>query len=237
VDADGNEVVIGNGIDFDDLHLFNIRFDNVYIKNVTESQGVEIMKTYQLDNSHLPVKGQSNRFSIAGGVRFLSLRDKFSFEGKGDLLGRTYADTRAYNQIVGPQLRAMWSKQFQSRWFMNLDGRFMFGYNIQNQKQNGAIGEDLIPGGLNSLASAQPTAFAYSRTKNSFSPTVEFRAEGGYQLTSSIALKLGYTATYIDHITRASQTVRWYLPDMGILEGGNQSIFVNGVNFGIELVH
>ncbi|MEO2049601.1 MAG: BBP7 family outer membrane beta-barrel protein [Pirellulales bacterium] len=240
IDTDGDgtiDVITGTGVDYDDLHLYNVRFDSVFVKNVTETQGVEIMKTYDLSNRHLPVKDQNQRIQIAGGVRFLSLRDQFYFEGRGDVLGRTYADTRAQNQIVGPQLRARWSKQLRSRWFMNLDGRFMFGYNIQNQKQDGAVGEDLVPGGLNSLVNAQPNAFAYSRTKNSFSPVAEFRAEGGYQLTSAIALKLGYTATYIDNITRASQTVRWYLPDMGLLEGGNQGIFINGVNFGLELIH
>lgn len=236
-DGTGNLVIVGTGVDFGDLHLFNIRFDNVFVRNTTVTQGIEIMKTYELNNRHLPVKEQNNRFSIAGGVRFLSLRDTFYFEGKGDVLGRTYADTRAYNQIVGPQVRAMWSRQLPHRFFMNLDGRFMFGYNIQNQKQTGAIGEDLVPGGLNRPAGAQPNAFATSLSKNSFSPTAEFRAEGGYQLTSAIALKLGYNATYIDHITRASQTVRWRLPDMGLLEGGNQGIFINGVNFGLELIH
>lgn len=234
IDADE---IIGNGVDYGDLHMFNVRFDSVTIRNVTRTQGVEIMKTHNLSNLHLPVKRQGNQLSIAYGVRYLRLRDSFWFEGKGDLLGRTFAETAAQNSIVGPQIRAIWQHQFTQRMSLGIDGRFLFGYNIQDLDQVGAIGEDLVPGGVNSLASAQPTAFSYGRRENNFSPVAEFRAEGSYQLTSAIALKLGYTATFIDNITRSSQVVRWYLPDMGLLSGGEQDIFINGVNFGVEVVH
>ena len=63
------------------------------------------------------------------------------------------------------------------------------------------------------------------------------RAQGSYQLTSAIALKLGYTATFIDNITRGSQVVVYRLPEMGLRRGGNQEIFVSGVDVGIEAVY
>ena len=67
----------------------------------------------------------------------------------------------------------------------------------------------------------------------------EMRVEGSYQITNSFALKLGYTATFVDNITRASQIVRYRLPDMGIRNDqiGEQTIFVNGADFGIEAVY
>ena len=138
---------------------------------------------------------------------------------------------------MGPQIRAKWSRQ-RGRWNLGIDSRFLFGYNVQDLDQVGAIGELLIPGALNSLASGQPTAFSYGRQENDFSPVVELRADLSYQMTSSIAARLGYTGTFVDNITRASQMVRWALPDLGLLEGsGKQDIFINGVNFGFDVVY
>ncbi len=240
VDTDGDNVVdatVGTGIDFDDLHTFNIRFDTFAVRNVTETQGVEIMRTHSLTNRHKMAKRQGNTLDIAYGVRFLRLRDAFLFEGDGGILGRTFAETKSENQIVGPQIRAMWNRQ-RGRWNLGVDGRFLFGYNVQDLDQVGAIGENLIPGALNSLISGQPTAFAHGRQENNFSPVVELRADLSYQVTGAIAARLGYTGTFVDNITRASQMVRWALPDMGIREGsGNQEIYINGANFGFDVVY
>jgi hypothetical protein len=224
-------------VDFDDLYTFNIRFNTFSVRNVTETQGIEIMRTHRLTNRHKMAKHQGNNLDIAYGVRFLRLRDSFYFEGTGGILGRTFAETNSENQIVGPQIRAKWSRQ-RGRWNLGIDGRFLFGYNIQDLDQVGAVGELLIPGALNSLASGQPTAFSYGRQENDFSPVIELRADLSYQATGAIAARLGYTATFVDNITRSSQMVRWALPDMGILEGsGEQDIFINGVNFGFDVVY
>ncbi|MCH7751703.1 MAG: BBP7 family outer membrane beta-barrel protein [Planctomycetes bacterium] len=229
--------VVATFVDFDDLHRFNIRFDTFEVRNVTETQGIEIMRTHRLTNRHKMTKHQGNNLDIAYGVRFLRLRDSFFFEGNGGLLGRTFAETSAENQIVGPQIRAKWSRQ-RGRWNLGVDGRFLFGYNVQDLDQVGAIGELLIPGALNSSAIGQPTAFSYGRQENDFSPMAELRADLSYQVTSSITARLGYTGIFVDNITRASQMVRWALPDMGILEGsGKQEIFINGVNFGFDVVY
>ena len=238
IDANGDEVVIGSITDYGDLHRYNVRFDQLAVRNTTETQGVEIMRTHELDNSHMPVKEQRNQFSIAYGARFLNLSDHFWWQGLGDLFGRSYVGTTAENQIVGPQIRAKWTHQ-RGRFGFDLDGRFVAGYNIQDISQEGGIGENLRPGGLNSLLNGQPTYFAYGRQENFFSPVAEMRVEGSYQLTTAFALKLGYTAMFVDNISRASQLVRYRLPDMGFREDqfGEQNIFINGVDFGIEAVY
>jgi hypothetical protein len=239
IDTDNDgviDIVTGTGVDYDDLHLFNVRFDTFEVRNITDSSGIEIMKTHRLSNRHKMVNRQGSEMNIAYGVRYLRLRDSFYFEGRGDVLGRTFATTKARNSVVGPQIRAMWNKR-HGRWKTEIDGRFTFGYNIQDQDQVGAIGEDLSPGGLNRPAAAQPTAFSHGAHEDSFSPLVELRAQTSYQATNSIALKLGYTAMFMDNITRASQTVRWYLPDMGLLKGGEQEIFINGIDFGFDIVY
>lgn len=239
INGDGqidDDEVVGNGVDYDDLHNFNIRFDTLHVRNSIEATGVEIMKTAVLDNSHYMAKNQNNYLEIGGGVRFFRLDDNFYWEGRGDVLGRSYVDTTAENQIVGPQIRAKWNHR-RGRWNVGIDGRFTFGYNVGDLDQIGAIGEDLSPGALNRPIMAQPTAFAYGRQESTFSPLAELRAEASFQITNAIAAKLGYTAMFVDNVTRASQIVRYSLPDMGILEGGQQDIFINGVNLGFEATY
>lgn len=233
---DDDEPIIGNGIDFDDLHMFNIVFDTLLVRNRTETQGVELMRTVDLTNRHEMQKHQNMQASVAFGVRYLRLQDEFYWEGRGGFTGLTFAQNEAQNSIFGPQIRGKWSTQ-RGRWGFDLDGRFLFGFNVQDQDQYGAVAQDFAPGALNRSATGQPNAVRHGRHKESFSPLVEFRAETSYQLTSSIAARLGYTATFIDNITRASQQQRWFLPDLGILEGGNQEIFINGVNFGFDVVY
>jgi hypothetical protein len=240
INGDGtidDDEVVATFVDFDDLHRFNVRFDRLFTRNTTELQGFELMRTHELDNSYLPVKERRNRFAIGYGGRFFRIRDNFGWEGLGDMFGRSFTHTSAENQIVGPQIRAKWTHQ-RGRFGFDLDGRFTAGYNIQDLGQTGGIGEALNPGGLNSPLFAQPTYFDYGQSENFFSPLAEMRVEGSYQLTSAFALKLGYTATFVDNISRASQIVRYRLPDMGFREGeiGNQTIFVNGADFGLEAV-
>ena len=239
VNGDGtidDDEIIATAVDFDDLHLFNIRFDTLVVQNRTRVDGAEFMRTHDLSNRHKMMKRQNTQATIAYGLRYFQLDDEFYWEGHGDVLGLTYADTTVRNSIVGPQIRGMWSTQ-RGRLSFSADGRFMFGVNIQDQDQIGAIGQDLVPGALNRPANAQPHAVRYGRHKETFSPLIEFRAESSYQITNSIAAKLGYNATFIDNITRAHSTMRWYLPDLGILEGGQDNIFINGINFGLEVTH
>ncbi|MAT70038.1 MAG: hypothetical protein CMJ58_11000 [Planctomycetaceae bacterium] len=242
VDDDGDGVIddddpiVANGVDFDDLHLFNVFFDNMIVRSITDVRGVELMGTLELDNTHLPVKEQRNHFALGYGVRFFKMKDQFFWDGHGSVLGRTYVDTEADNQIVGPQLRAMWTRQ-NRKFSTSVDGRFMFGYNVTDRSMTAAMGEDLIPGGLNSLIMGRPTFSRYGAQDNEFSPLVELRAEGRYQATRALALKVGYTAMYVDNVTRASEQIVYRLPDFGLGAAGNQDVFVNGVDFGIELVH
>lgn len=236
IDGDGTPEIVADGVDFDDLHTFNIAFDTLAVRSTAETQGVELMYDIDLGNRHKMVKRQNNRASLGYGVRYLRLRDSFYWEGRGSILGRTFADTEAQNSIFGPQIRGSWTTQ-QGRWNVSVDGRCTLGYNVQDIDQVGAIGEDLAPGGINRPATAQPNAVASGRTDNDFSPLVEFRAQTTYQITSSIAARLGYTAIFVDNITRSSQIQRYRLPDLGVSEGGQQDIFINGANVGFDIVY
>ena len=78
---------------------------------------------------------------------------------------------------------------------------------------------------------------SYARQQNNFSPMVELRAEASYQLTRALAARVGYTGIFVDNITRASQTVDWFIPDLGLLRGGEQEIYINGLDFGFDVVY
>jgi len=221
-------------IDFGDLHEFNIRFNQIGVRSISRVDGVELMRTHTLSNRHWMAKHQNQHLELGYGARLLRMKDTFIFDGVSDVLGRTFSETEADNQIVGPQVRLKWQMQ-QAKWNFSLDGRCLLGYNIGDLSQENGIGELLAPGALNRPLLLQPTYSTYGRQENTFSPVVEFRADVKYQLTRSMALQMGYTALFIDNISRASQLVEYNLPNMGLGQGGEQEVFINGLNFGIEM--
>ena len=151
-------------------------------------------------------------------------------------MGFSFWDTRVDNHMVGPQILANWSHR-RDRIGFDLNGRMMFAYNVQNFDQDVALGEDLIPGQYNRSLYLTPTVADHGKQENFFSPTIELRAQASYHLTSALALKLGYTAIFVDNISRSANQVRYELPRMGFRDdqAGEQYIFINGVNAGAEL--
>lgn len=232
----GDEVVVGVGYDFSDLHKFNVRFNTLQVRNRTNTDGVELMQTIRLDNRHYKVKHQNAYFEIGYGLRYFRLDDDFRFDGLTDIMGRVFTITQAENSIVGPQVRLRAARQV-AKWTTSVDTRFMFGYNITNVDQTNGVGDDAVPGGVDNLIFHQPTYSRYGVRADQFSPFVEFRAEVKYQVTQSLAVKAGLNASYVGNLTRASQVVEYRLPDMGIGRTGEQDIFMTGLSFGTEWVH
>ncbi len=222
--------------DYGDLHTFNIAFDQVQVRSRTKTTGVEAMWTHELTNSHYMAKHQNNHVELGFGARFLQVSDEFGFVANGGILGLTTSDTNIDNNIVGPQVRAKWVNQRQ-RWRTSGTASMLFGYNTQNWAQENGIGFELVPGATNRLLYAQPTYSQHGLTFNQFSPVGELRLETAYYLTQAFALKVGYTGMYVGNIKRAATSVRYYLPDMGYRNSGNQELISNGVDFGIEFVY
>lgn len=233
---DANDDPIAIITDFNDSTHFNVRFNQLTLRNTTETQGVEFMHTFQLNNRHKMKSNQNNHANVGLGVRYLRLTDTFAFGGTSDLFrGTNLVTTISENHVVGPQIRGSWTSQ-RGRWNTSLDGRFVWGYNAQALDQQGTWGENLLTGGENQPEVAQPTTFHNGRNEDEFTPIVEVRANMTYQVTGAIAARLGYTAMFIDNISRASQIVEYRLPDWGISR--NQTdIFINGVNFGFDVVY
>jgi hypothetical protein len=222
--------------DFDDLHEFNIFFDNVTIRNVTETDGVELMWQHHITNNHYMAKHQNNRLTISGGARFLRLYDQFRVDAEGSILGRSFWDTSFTNNIVGPQVGLNWVNQRQ-RWRLSAETRFMFGYNTANWDQVGLMGEELIPGALNRPLYARPTAFSDGLVENEFSPIGELRVHASYHVTKAAALKFGYTGAYLGNIRRAAPSVRYALPSMGYVDTDGEDFLINGFDLGLEFVY
>ncbi len=237
LDADGtHDVGEPFGFDFNDLHTFNVFFDTVIVRNNTRTDGVELMHTFDVPNRYKMKKHQDSRLRISTGVRYFQLQDLFYFEGRGGFLGLTTMTTDVQNSIFGPQVQLQWHKQ-RGRFGLDVDGRFMWGFNVQDLDLDATIGQDLLPGGLNSSATGRPTATRTGRHDETFSPFVEFRADASYSITNSIKARVGYTAMFIDNITRSSRVTDWVLPNPGLLKGGQQDIFINGANFGFDVLY
>lgn len=223
--------------DYDDLVTLPTSFQSVNVRNSTETKGVEIMRTHRLSNRHKMAKHHGNRYELSYGVRYLRLRDQHVVNGEGGVLGTSFWDTQIENNIVGPQVGMKWMHQ-RRRWQFDWSGRFLFGYNIENMSQTAALGQDLITGMHNKPLYFPPTYATHGKQEEDFSPVAEMRVQASYQVTSSIALKLGYNATFVDNIRRAAQHVKYELPNMGFRDGaGTQDIFINGVNFGFDVVY
>jgi hypothetical protein len=85
----------------------------------------------------------------------------------------------------------------------------------------------LINGGLSSSAGLN---------NMQFSPAVEFRAGFNCWLTQGVAVKSSYTGIFLPNMTRASDSIDYSLPTIGILNGGHhQCVMLNGFTLGIEI--
>jgi len=226
----------GNGIfDLGDTLQFFPIWEQVNVRNVTETDGVELMRTHRIDNSHQLATRQGSQWGFGYGVRFFRLRDQFNVEALGGVFGDSNWNTEIENQIVGPQMQLEWEKQ-RGRWNFNAQGRVMLGYNIQDMDQIANFGSDLVPGGQNKPIFADPTVSVAGQRDDEFSPVGELRVDASYQVTSAISLRLGYTAMFINNIRRAANQVRYELPSFGFRDGGTQDILINGANFGFDVV-
>ncbi len=225
----GFDVVLGVPVvDFGDLVTFLPTFQSVSVRSDVEFQGVELMKVYRFKPTH---RGSVVEFYY--GARYLRLRDQFRIDTIGGVIGDSFWDTQFDNNLVGPQVGIKWFKR-RGRWTINAQGRFMFAYNVINQEQVGSIGRSLVPGAVNNPLYFNPTSFQHGKRDDDFSPTAEMRVEASYNLTRSVALQLGYTATFIDNLRRAAPAVNYTLPNMGFVDAGTQEIFVSGVNLGVQ---
>jgi len=180
-------------------------------------------------------------------------------------LGGSYWDTSAENHVVGPQIGLRWFKK-QGRWTFSTEGRFMAGLNCQNISQEVDMGPSLDPGPKTVVTRTlvpqtgtqtgtpiyhyqsyyiyqpfQPTVMSHTTAthveyEREWSPALELRVEGRYQITRAISFHAGWTGFWMDGIARASSMINYTVPAMGIdMDGNRQGLFVNGLTLGFDV--
>ena len=109
----------------------------------------------------------------------------------------------------------------------------MAGLNCQNISQAGRHGPQSEPGPrpvtstppagpiVTTSTPFQPTVMSHTTAthvdyEREFSPVVELRLEGRYQITRAISFHAGWTGIWMDGIARASSVIDYTVPAMGI---------------------
>jgi hypothetical protein len=110
------------------------------------------------------------------------------------------------------------------------------GLNDGDMQQSNGIGAELVPGANNRLLYAQPTYSTHRQSIDGVSPTGVLWAEAGLQITERSSLKFAWTATYVNDILMSQNRVRYYLPDMGFQDPGEQDFFQQFFFCGFEVL-
>lgn len=209
----------------------------------TTTWGVEASYLCRLMTCH-----SGGTFEVFGGARYLEFDDSFGIQAGNDPGGHTVPSflansswyTDSDNHIIGPQIGARWFKK-RGRWMFSTEGRFMAGLNCQNVHQSVNLGPNLNSGGnqtslIYTPAVMGPTvavADAYARV---FTPLMELRLEGRYQLTRAISFHAGWTGFWMDNIARANGLINYTVPAMGIdMANNKQNVLVNGLTIGFDV--
>ena len=233
-DADGDgvpdTVFPPVAVDWDDAVEFPVAFPVVSMRNSLRIDGVELMRTHRFPRFH-----GGSILEIYYGARFLSFDDRFVFSGIGGTYADSTWDTKAQNNLIGPQLSGRFYNT-RGRWTFNVEGRFLAAANIQNFKQTVNFGTLMVPGALNGPIAFNPFSARHGRRDIDFSPVGELRVETALRVTKAISLKVGYTGLYAGNMARAANVVNYDLDtQLGLKSSDRQDIFTNGVNFGIEI--
>jgi len=224
-----------------------VTFDDVRMENRVKTWGVELMGMYRMR----PLHG-GGIVELFAGVRYLEFNENFDVEALGKLedpddpttktgtLADSFWNTKVDNHIVGPQIGLRWYKGY-GRWTCSTEGRFFAGANFQSFHQNGLfgsengtvnrpLGEEDVPIGF------PATSFSNVAYEEEWTPGVELRLDFRYKWTKSVSFKAGWAGMWLDGIARASNSINYEVPNMGInLANNRQSVFVNGVTVGVEI--
>jgi len=252
----------------DVLRDLPLTFDDVLVRNRVEHWSTELMCIHRTRPFH-----RGGRVELFAGLRYMEFDDAFSVDALGEgevdggddadadqqqadqvpsILADSFWNTEADNHIVGPQLGVRYFK-ICSRWMINIEGRFMAGYNFQSFRQRGTLGTELdAPGGptgddddddddggggeLFEPRLMNATSFNHAAHVEEFSPVVEIRAGVRYKLTRAVDIGAGWTGMWIDNVARASNLINYEVPNMGLRTLYNrQNVFVHGVGFTVTV--
>jgi hypothetical protein len=214
------------------IRALPMTFEHVAISNEVETWNVEFNLLRRTPQFH---RGGYLEFFL--GPRYMEVNEDFNVIAEGGPMADSRWFTRAENHMIGGQLGLRYFKK-SFRWMLNLEGRFFAGLNRQNFKQEAVLGSQLINnrGTVNYPNAWEGSASTTFLSKDEWCPGVELRAELRYQLARSLSLRAGWTGMWFDGIARASNVVRYELPNMGIDASDNrQGLFIHGVTVGVDI--
>jgi len=214
------------------IRALPMTFEHVAISNEVETWNVEFNLLRRTPQFH---RGGYLEFFL--GPRYMEVNEDFNVIAEGGPMADSRWFTRAENHMIGGQLGLRYFKK-SFRWMLNLEGRFFAGLNRQNFKQEAVLGSQLINnrGTVNYPNAWEGSASTTFLSKDEWCPGVELRAELRYQLARSLSIRAGWTGMWFDGIARASNVVRYELPNMGIDASDNrQGLFIHGVTVGVDI--
>lgn len=239
---DGHELTFG--YDFDDLHLFNIRFSELTISHERWLGSAELMAQHLwsrekgilnktptwrftllgvgpvIDLGNLPVadieatrrdtkprsgwlRGFRTVNYFAYGLRYNQSRDEISWLSYVDGVSgweRLSANIRTQNSLIGPQL-AVGRVASKGRWMFDLSGTILLAYQETETTVRSSFGENIITGGLNNSATADPTYYTEQRRERHFAQHAEVR------FTTSYLIRRHWS---LDAMLRGFLAAPWY---------------------------
>ena len=241
------------------LQNLPISFDDLTIKNTVEMWGTELMYKYRMHPGH-----HGGIVEFFAGARYLVFDENFDVEATGEpfylvdevvnaprtVLFNSYWYTEANNHIIGPQVGLRWFRR-NGRFTLSTESRFFAGVNFQSIHQLGVLGDGLngpltgapvlpgisAPGFTTDVMRASP--FKHTDNNTEWAPGIELRLDGKYQLTEAIAFRIGWTGLFVDGIVRASNVIDYQVSStktLGIRDDNyRQNVFVQGINFGLDI--
>ena len=176
-----------------------------------------------------------NGIGLIYGMRMFDREEWQTFSAHGGILGSTRSETTASNQIAGPAAGLVWIKT-SGRWTARLQGLASIGFNSGSVEQNSSFGVELVPGATNRLLYAQPLNSAHHDSFDEFSPSGELRAELNYRITESVTLAINWSGVTVENALEVENRMRYYAPDFGLVDPGNQRLLVHNVFCGVEMM-
>ena len=227
-------------VDATTIHDLGVQFDTVTLRNRVKVWGLEA--SYLRRTHPMPLGGF---FEWSVGARYLEVREDFSAEAIGGILGDTFLWTDAENRMVGPHAGLRWFRT-NDRWTLEVQGDFTAAVNMQSVRLLGVLGTNLSSTGIPRPSSDPPLPLAMSSMDFShmahlqeFAPIAEVRVAASYQVTRAVAVHGGWSAIWINNIARPSGMVNYELGEtttMGIRRDRNcQRIFMNGLELGVAI--
>lgn len=205
------------------------------MENLIQTWSLELNYTYRFHPSR-----HGSIWELYMGVRYFEFNEEFNVRAFGGTLADSQWFSRADNHIVGPQIGGRVFRTY-NRWTIESQGRFFAGWNSQNLGLHGMLGSELDPHAepvAHVPLAMGPVGFNHTEHVSEWSPGAELRVNLKYKVTDKLALNVGWTGFWIDGIARASNIIRYDLPDMGITTTYNrQDVFMNGVTAGVEFNH